>query len=247
MANYRNLHVKIWSDPQFESLSPNSKLIFIYLLTNVHRSESGLYNISLSKISFETKLPINKLKNSIYQLCQSKLVEYDSDKSVIWIKNIIKYQNLSPNCIKSIENDLKYCSSEVLRQSFGKYYLNYPKLEGACKGLINPSKNPSIGTGIGIGIGIESEEPFFEKAIPEYLKKKEGFIEAWKQWKYMNDTRGTSLIPAMVNIQLAYLREQPDPVFLLTQATGNNWKGLIYDQKKDSKSEKPKVIQGKFI
>ena len=237
MANYRNLHVKIWSDPKFEGIMPNSKLLFVYLLTCPHRNESGLYNISLNKICFETSLSLGKVKESMSQLCQKGLTQYDNEKEVVWVVNAVKYQALNKNCITSIGNDLEKCSSNCLRKNFADYYNDYKGLQGVCKGFIDPSKNPPIGTGIGIDIGIGIEEPFFEKAIKEPLRSKKGFIEAWKQWKYHNDQRGTELTPVMVKLQMAYLADQSEPVKLLTQATANNWKGLIYDQKKDNKSE----------
>jgi hypothetical protein len=79
--------------------------------------------------------------------------------------------------------------------------------------------------------------PFFFNAIPAELKDKPGFIEAWKQWKYLNDDRQSPLVPIVVKAQLEFLLTQPDPVEILNTATRNNWKGIFPNNKSEIKSE----------
>jgi hypothetical protein len=81
----------------------------------------------------------------------------------------------------------------------------------------------------------ENKSPFFLFAIPPELKDKPGFIEAWKQWKYLNDERETPLIPIVVKAQFNFLLEQPDPVEILTLATRSNWRGIFPTNKNNNK------------
>ena len=80
--------------------------------------------------------------------------------------------------------------------------------------------------------------PFFFSAIPEELKGKPGFIEAWKEWKYLNDERQSTLIPIVVKAQFDFLLKQPDPVEVLTTATRNNWKGIFPNNKTNNQPER---------
>ena len=54
MSKLRSINTAIWSDTWFEDLTPNEKLLFIYLITNEKTNMLGVYEASVKKISFET-------------------------------------------------------------------------------------------------------------------------------------------------------------------------------------------------
>lgn len=85
-AGYRQIHPEIWSDPWFLELTPNQKLIFIYMFSNDRSSLSGLYEISIKQISFQTGIPEDEIAAFIDK-CQQ-------DKKIIRHKNIFFVVNL---------------------------------------------------------------------------------------------------------------------------------------------------------
>jgi hypothetical protein len=170
MANYRNIHVKIWADPKVEDLNPNSKLLFIYLLTNSYRNESAVYNITPKKLKDETC--IKDIKQAMDDLLEKQMIRYDFDKNVVWVVNAIKYQTLNANCVKSIKKDLEHCSSEVLKWEFVDFYRDYEGLQTVMEGFGKPPIGIGIGIGLGIGIGtgIEGKEGDLEETQETELK-----------------------------------------------------------------------------
>lgn len=147
MAKYRRIHVKIWSDPDFESLPKDPKFLFIYLLTNAHRNESAVYPLSRKRMCDETGLSPSDVDASLNHLKTAEMVAYDEEYSVIWVKNAIYYADLNPNCCTSILTDLRHCPSKKIVGEFQAYYKDFVELEGVMKGLC---RGP-----IGIGIGLD--------------------------------------------------------------------------------------------
>ena len=54
MANYRQVHCRIWVDPWFVSLDLDEKITWFYLFSNPSTSLSGLYEITVRQIAFDT-------------------------------------------------------------------------------------------------------------------------------------------------------------------------------------------------
>lgn len=50
----RYISTSIWSDEWFDSLSPKEKLIYFYLLTNIHTNPAGVYPFALKYICADT-------------------------------------------------------------------------------------------------------------------------------------------------------------------------------------------------
>ncbi|AOV98874.1 hypothetical protein [Dehalococcoides mccartyi] len=49
----RGFQTELWTDPFIQGLSPEAKLLFIYLWTNKHCNQAGLYEISLKTMAFD--------------------------------------------------------------------------------------------------------------------------------------------------------------------------------------------------
>lgn len=107
MAIYRQIHIKIWSSPDFQQLSPHGKLVFIYLFSNSHRNEACLYKITPKTISNETDLTIEQVNEVISEIENAGMVKYDRDNFILWVINAVKYQKLNTNEKKGILNSLK--------------------------------------------------------------------------------------------------------------------------------------------
>lgn len=99
-----------WDDPFVQRLSRDSKLLYPYLWTNKHCNPAGLYQITPSTIAFETKIAEADIPQLFEELAP-KVVWY-RDENLVWVKNFIKWQTLSPKflvavarCLKTINNN----------------------------------------------------------------------------------------------------------------------------------------------
>lgn len=109
MAGYRQLHTRIWSDTWFTELSPEYKLLFVYLFGNERTSLSGIYELPLKIISFETGLSRETIRKGLEVYIKADKVAYDFSAGVVWVKNLKKYQSSSssPTLKRRIKADIK--------------------------------------------------------------------------------------------------------------------------------------------
>jgi hypothetical protein len=108
MSGYRQLHTHIWSDSWFIELEPDLKLLFIYLFSNERASICGLYELPIRTISFETGLDRDVIKKGLEIFNKADKVKYDFDASVVWVRNMLKYQGSpSPKVQTRIQADIK--------------------------------------------------------------------------------------------------------------------------------------------
>ena len=57
-----------WDDDWFQELDKDQKYLFIYLWSNSHVTQAGLYHITQRTIIFETKLPEEALPDLLNSL-----------------------------------------------------------------------------------------------------------------------------------------------------------------------------------
>lgn len=120
--------MKLWSDPDIESLSAGSRYVFVYLITNEHRNDSGLYPITFSKIAFETGLTPAQVNEAMQSLEKSGRIIYDRETSTVWVINALRHTPVNPNIQTSVVHDLGFSSSPKLVESFVSKYPIYKKL-----------------------------------------------------------------------------------------------------------------------
>lgn len=89
-----------WDDHFVQSLPKDGKLLYAYLWTNKHCNSSGLYQITPSTIAFETKLAGEDIPQFFEELIP-KVVWY-RDENLIWVKNFIKKQSISPTFLVAV-------------------------------------------------------------------------------------------------------------------------------------------------
>jgi len=162
MANYRSVHVKIWSDPIIENLPANARYVFIYLITCPARNESALYDITWKRIAQDTGLTISQVAKAIGVLVETRRIMYDEETATVWVINAVKHQALNDNCRKSIFTDLERCSSPSLATSFASFYTDFKGYQTHAHGL----PNPPIGIGTGYRDRVQGEIGI-EKILPE--------------------------------------------------------------------------------
>ena len=107
MSKLRSVSTAFWSDPFVEDLTPTEKLLFLYLVTNEKTNMLGIYEASISKMSFETGIDKKTLSKALERFEQLKKVKYINN--FVILVNFLKHQNFNTNMKKSaidVYNDL---------------------------------------------------------------------------------------------------------------------------------------------
>lgn len=117
----RSVNTHFWKDTWASSLTPNEKLMFIYLLTNPLNSMLGIYEISPHLISLETGLTIDECFR-IFDKFESDGKVYYLDGYIVivsWLKN----NRMNLNMLISAENELDFIPFEVQEHHAVKHIL----------------------------------------------------------------------------------------------------------------------------
>jgi len=77
MADYRQVHTKMWTDEWFLELEPEAKLLWIYLFSNKRACLSGLYDIPMRVIMFEAGLPREAIERNLEMFAEAGKAFYE--------------------------------------------------------------------------------------------------------------------------------------------------------------------------
>jgi hypothetical protein len=90
---FRQVYTEFWSDPNVvEFFTPEDKYFYLYLFTNEHTSQCGIYKIAQKQIAFEMGYSIEAVKNLIDRFQNNlKRIVYNSETHEIAILNWAKY------------------------------------------------------------------------------------------------------------------------------------------------------------
>ena len=129
---YRKISTSIWADPDFEALEPLQRYLFLYLWTNEHCNQAGVYEISLNRIAFETRLPVEQVCLLLKDL--EPKVQWLADRRAVWVLRFLKRQCQNANFAKAalgiiLANYPEIGASYVLenRTTFDRYGVKIPK------------------------------------------------------------------------------------------------------------------------
>lgn len=126
MSKNRYLDTKFWTDTFIVNSDPIEKLLFIYILTNPLTNISGIYEISLKQIAFDTGIDKEMIERVFFRFEKANKLIYIN--GWIAITNFINYQKINPNVKIGIEESLKKVPIEVMigfqRLSKALNYLN---------------------------------------------------------------------------------------------------------------------------
>lgn len=121
MSKQRYIRDSFWTDPYVEKLSPDYKLIFLYLLTNPLCNIAGVYEIRLKRMAFETGYDVEVVETILKRFVKDgKLILIES---WIIIVNHLKHQYLGSKTAEGI-NRIIEGSPETIRDLFSKQIFN---------------------------------------------------------------------------------------------------------------------------
>ena len=117
MAIFRKIHVSFWADPYVESLTPEQKYFYLYLLTNDRTTQCGIYEITKKKISTDTGYNTDTVNKLLDRFISHGKIKYSEQTSEIAILNWPKYNDsTSPKVKACISKELKHVKDRVLIQ-----------------------------------------------------------------------------------------------------------------------------------
>lgn len=116
----RSINTKFWDDSYIIELESKEKLLFLYLLSNPLTNLAGVYEITFKKISFDTGLDLNEVKEMFDKFQKDAKIIY-SDGFII-IKNFLKNQSCNDTMLKNVEKTVKQLPSNIR-----KIYIDFVK------------------------------------------------------------------------------------------------------------------------
>ena len=117
MAIFRKVHVTFWRDEFVESLTPEQKFFYLYLLTNDRTTQCGIYEITIKQMCYDTGYNDDTINKLIYYFVGTGKVRYSNETKEIALKNWVKYNDSnSPKVKACIDNELKKVKNRVLIQ-----------------------------------------------------------------------------------------------------------------------------------
>lgn len=169
MAKSRSLNTKFWNDAWVrDELNPLDRYLFLYFLSNEHTNISGIYEIPLSTVAYETGLDKDDLAKSMIKRLKPKLYYFNS-----WVilVNFPKHQNLkSEDVVKGIKREFEALPILVQNEAM---YRGWGDGLGIAPGTIpNLTKLISADKPRVVLEGSEDQKP---KSKPKYPHSKEVF------------------------------------------------------------------------
>lgn len=104
MAIFRKIHVQFWGDVFIQSLTPEQKFFFLYLLTNERTKQCGIYEITTRQISFDTGYTVETVLRLMEFFTNSGKIKFSRDTNEIAIKNWDKYNSSDSPSVKNLVN-----------------------------------------------------------------------------------------------------------------------------------------------
>jgi hypothetical protein len=142
VARWRKVDTRIWGDAKVRRLTPNEKLLWVFLLTHPQQTCIGAFRAHADSIAKELGLSAGKnpsigYRQTFKQLVESGLITIDEEAPLIILNNFLRYNKLNgPNNIKAAV----FCFDE-LPECPAKVVLGERLLEAITIGNPNPTKH----------------------------------------------------------------------------------------------------------
>lgn len=118
MAQFRYVYTNFWEDPKVsENFTPEDKLFFLYLLTNPHTTQCGIYRITKKLIAFEMGYSMESINSLIFRFQEHhNLIKYNEETREIAIKNWGKFnlKNGGTPIVDCVKKDFKEIEDKSL-------------------------------------------------------------------------------------------------------------------------------------
>lgn len=169
---YRSFSTGTWQDPWFEKLSPEAKLLFIYLWTNDVCNQAGCYIISERRIEFETGMKFKKIFKELFPK-----VEWFENFSVVWVKAFFRRQCANEKFAYAAVRSL-HCIPQIIVEKFTQHNLELIEKHGIDTVSI-PYKTEVDTVCESVSVQISSDQI---SSVHPSKRNGIGFDDFWKQY-----------------------------------------------------------------
>jgi len=115
MAIFRKIHVSFWKDEFIESLTPEQKYFYLYLMTNDRTRQCGIYEITFRQICYDTGYNEETVKKLIEYFIICDKIRYSFNTKEIALKNWGKYNDsTSPKVKVCVDKELSLVKDRLL-------------------------------------------------------------------------------------------------------------------------------------
>ncbi len=136
----RMINTKFWNDGWVRKINPLDRYLFLYLLSNEHTNISGIYELPLGTIAFETGIDERDLEKSMFPKLEPKVIYF---QGWVILSNFVKHQNQkSPKIRTGIKVNLENVPEIVMKKAI-RYGYPINTLSHSNSNL-NPNLNSNI-------------------------------------------------------------------------------------------------------
>jgi len=148
MATFRSIYTRVWrEDDWFQSLPPEGKLFWFYLITNPSASVAGIYRLPARTMANEVGLPLERVTELLADFTRAGKIAYGD--GTVWICRMREYQTgtveggrISATILTRIERDLADVRDCPVKRAYLRHY-GYPVPEDD-QGESDPSDTVAI-------------------------------------------------------------------------------------------------------
>ena len=153
----RSVNTKFWDDTFISELTPNDKLLFLYLITNPLTNLLGIYEITMKRICFDTGLKKDTIRKGFERFGRVKKVFFVDNFIILpnWLKN----QRLNTNMKVAVSKEFNSLP-DVLKTNI---------LGNSSEGLVNGSEGFRM-----VRERLGKYEIEIEEEIEEEIEKEKG-------------------------------------------------------------------------
>jgi hypothetical protein len=119
---YRTIETAYWDDERVRGLSPEGKLMFLYLITNRHGHMSGIYYLSPQEAAGETGLSVKGVDTLWDTLSACNLARFDRSSGLVWVKKMFDKQARGIKNNKAAATHLATLHKSCLIKEFLEFY-----------------------------------------------------------------------------------------------------------------------------
>ncbi len=133
MAKYRHVRTTFWSDPKVtEEMTPEDRYFYLYLMTNEHTTQIGVYTITKKQMAFELGYTIESAKALLDRFIKHhELIIYNEETRELCILNWGKYNLIKGG--KPIEDCIQKEIKTIKDMSLVKLVLDRTENESLVK------------------------------------------------------------------------------------------------------------------
>lgn len=126
MAQYRYVQCAFWSDPFILGLTPEEKYFYLYLITNPHTKQCGIYELPFKLIELETGYNSDTVQKLMLRFRDYDKITYDPKTSEVFIHNWLKFnRSESPKVLRCIINELNQAKSDDFKEKIMQQLKGY--------------------------------------------------------------------------------------------------------------------------